>query len=276
MWRLNKPSLISAKSDFDNAFPRGNNVNIDLDRNSVMDIYDKYDLRNGCSHNDYKGNMCHKETKSKLKNAYNKTYPGKELSYIRTDLFENVHKCPVCSIAAPSELDHFLPQADYDLLSINRQNLIPSCHICNNNKRCQNGDTFVHAYYANFPDDYFFTTEIDIVNNSMVFNFVIKEKAFGINKDLYRRVVNQVDRVKLKDRLSKEIDGFIFEIFDLNELNDENYSALLDRVIRKYCISHGKNDWRTSFLMGMKANNAINSELINRIIEKYRPNPVVI
>lgn len=273
MWILKKPTLDVAKNDFDFAFPIGSDNDIDKDRDNIKKIYDLYDENCGCIIKEYEGLDCEHNTIGKVKKAYRLTYEGKNLDYIRSSLFKNVHKCPMCSISAPSELDHFLPISDYNLLSINRQNIVPACHICNNKKQAQNPNNFVHSYYAEFPNEYFFIAIVDIINDSLVVEFQLLEEKFE-NNELYKKALNQIKKIGLNNRLSHEIDGFLFEIFQAENLNNGNYIDSINRMIRKYNEIYGKNDWRTAFLIGIKNNKSIDSELINSIIARYRPNLV--
>jgi len=273
MWILDKPSLDIAKKDFDTAFPVNNNSSIDKDRKAIKEIYDLYDVNEGCTSHEYKGVTCNLKTKNKVKTAYNRTYEGKNLHYIRLELFKGIHKCPICSISAPTELDHFLPQSKFELLSINRQNLIPVCHICNNNKLAKDPNDFVHSYYASFPKDYFFIAQIEVVDESLSVKFVLLEKKIE-KKDLHKKALTQIKEINLTNRLSKEIDGFLFEIFQEENLNDDNFVVSIDKLISKYHKVYGMNDWRTAFLIGIKNNSDINAKLINSIINRYKPNPI--
>jgi len=273
MWALEKPTLDDAKNDLDTAFPLGNIVQVDNDRVEIKRIYKVYEDNNGKKDNEYKGTRCSSITITKIKDAYAKTYDGKELDFIRSELLLDVDKCPICSISSPTELDHVFPQSDYKLLAINRQNLVPNCHSCNHSKSAKDPDDFVHAYFANFPDDYFFIADLNVINESLSVDFTLNQDPFeAISQiDLYNRAKNQIKEVKLRLRLKKEVNGFLFEAFELNSFNDETFKNYLNNLVTKYTKLYGKNDWRTALLRAMSLNDLVTADLVNKIVSRYKP-----
>lgn len=273
MWALEKPSLDDANQDLDKAFPHGNIPQVDNDRDEIKRIYKLYEDNNGKKDNEYKGSRCNKITTTKIKNAYAKTYDGNDLAYIRSELFLDIDKCPICSISLPTELDHVLPQSEFNLLAINRQNLVPNCHSCNNSKLAKNPDDFVHSYFAKFPNDYFFTANLTVINESIFVDFTLAKDPFHAigEMDLYRRAKNQIKEVKLSLRLRKEVNGFLFDAFEPNSFNDKTFKNYLANLVTKYTNLYGKNDWRTALLLAMSLNNLVTVDLINKIVSRYQP-----
>lgn len=61
-------------------------------------------------------------------------------------------KCLFCGTGTAANLDHFLPQSSFAVLSIVVDNLIPCCNDCNHHKSDTYG-SFVHPYYDNVQSD---------------------------------------------------------------------------------------------------------------------------
>jgi len=72
--------------------------------------------------------------------------------------------CPLCSLRTVSTLDHYLPKANFPLLVVMPNNLIPSCGDCNKIKL----DTFpsdaecqtLHPYYDDVSDAQWLFAEV--------------------------------------------------------------------------------------------------------------------
>lgn len=132
------------------------------------------------------------------------------------------NRCPYCAQREVSTLDHYLPKAKYPTYAVTPYNLVPSCAICNTDKRDDNFDCreeeTIHPYY----DD--FTSEKWIVAN------MIKEEPIAF--EFMVQCPEDWEDIK-KVRAQKH-----FEKFELNRLYkpyaSEEFRACFNRIKRLY------------------------------------------
>lgn len=122
MWKLEKPSLESAKDDL-------------LKVTGIMDLpafealYEEYDINNGKISEEYHRDFLdkNKDQSCEMYKQYDKLNEGGKLDYIRAELFNEAPDCPLCGFGEPVTLDHFMPKSKYKELATCRLNLVPIC-----------------------------------------------------------------------------------------------------------------------------------------------------
>jgi bacteriophage lambda ninG protein len=143
-------------------------------------------------------------------------------------------KCIYCeSRHGNAELDHFLPESEYDYLTIVPANLLPSCSKCNKRKS-SNVEEIYHPYFADVSEQIYIKCEIEIhpkekdidfinLSNSDLPNILIPKyylvaKSTVNNKILYDQIKVVFEKLDLPNRYSE----MMAEIFDeeINELKE--------------------------------------------------------
>lgn len=259
MWTLDKPSLTEAKNDIDNAFPNKANVTIKkTEKDELKLIYDHYDSNNGMPHDKYKQNNIISDIKTKtIKNAYTRTQGHGDLSYIRIALLKTAkYKCAFCGQNERLTLDHYLPESEYKLVAINRQNLVPICFNCNLLKNAKPAGDFIHVYYDILPEDQFLIANIQIQGQAINITFGIDAKAFDANRNnpLFLKCLNQIRHIQLEDRINEILSGFLAQTFmnDRDIINDQVLKMTMKFFINNHEKLYGVNDWRTVILRALE------------------------
>lgn len=270
MWRLNKPKIEEAVSK--DIQKLANEIALSpIVRTKLRNLYVNYDSQGGYV-TDAQISTITLDDASKIYDTYSKTYDGKRLSYIRTELMQDVFKCPYCGIAQPTTLDHYLPKSDYKALAVCRMNLVPMCGVCNNYKNAKEYADFIHCYYEKFPDTIFLVAEVFIKNNRFAVKFSFNLSAIN-NLNLRKKLCKQEKEIRLFNRLLKESTVYISTLCSECEVKDTDSLKLwLDRRLNKSEILYGKNDWRCAILRGLLALKTLDIS----IIESYNSDSVII
>lgn len=169
--------------------------------------------------------------------------------------------CPLCSHREVTQIDHYLPKAEYPRLSVVPINLVPSCSDCNKSKlmkfpQAPKEETF-HPYFDNIENDVWLTATI-IHSNPVSFQFQITPP------DHWEQLLSE--RVK-----------FHFNSLSLNKLYSTQAAVELAQInfrlinlhaisaaagVRQYLLegtqsrSHANlNSWQTSMYKAMAADN---------------------
>lgn len=272
MWKLDKPCLLQATTiDIDKLTTHCSALG-DRDKATLKKLYLAYDDQKGMVTKDQLNTIADNKTNA-IHGQYNKTYSGKQLYYIRTELFENIDLCPCCSINSVSQLDHFMPQSEYKALSVCRLNLVPTCGECNNKKNDNEYSNFIHAYYDTFPNAPFLIAKVGIINSlfTVKFNF---DSAIINNKTLEDKLIYQANNIQLWDRLRKATNSFISTLCNSSFASDSQAVKLWLKDILKYHEkSFGLNDWRTAVIRGILECPDLDINVINNYkINKYKIN----
>lgn len=261
MWKLKKPSLQEAKNDIDIAFSKtvkdGHDTSLlkVKEKNELKALYDEYDVHKGRPLPASVKRVCTSKAND-IKKKYASIQKGKNLFYIRQSLFKGVAYCPYCSITEPLQLDHYMPESQYPVLAINRQNLVPLCPYCNNTKKAKDYKKFIHPYYDEFPRTEFFIIKTNIVHNQLSFEYELDDVPFIGNEETLQRIKNQWKELKLTEQWDKAINQFIFSFFpnDICNGTDEALKIYLNDRYLQYKCKYGLNDWRTALLRSLKDN----------------------
>lgn len=273
MWTLRKPDIRTAINDIDKLM-KCCKVLTNEDKVSLTNLFTQYDKQNGL--------VTEKQLKAipqiKADNIhlqYPKTrcsHSSPKLAYIRSELTKNVNLCPLCSINEPTQLDHFMPQESYRALATCRMNLVPICGKCNQKKSDLDFNKFIHSYYTNFPE-LFFTTDIKIIENKCIPFFSFNFDTSKESENLKQKLEYQSIQIELWERLEKESNRFICDIFNscISE-DDVSLRVWFEQILKFYISGYGNNDWRTSIIRGLLNCKDINVELVNN----YKIKPEVI
>ncbi len=268
MWKLNKPDINVAKGkDIDELIKHSyilrNNTGL---KERLITLYQSYDDQNGSVIGEQLATIDETEA-DQILNSYDKTYKNEELNYIRTELNENVYKCPYCGISEPEQLDHYMPKSKYKALAVCRMNLVPMCGVCNNKKNDNNYSNFIHCYYQEYPaNTQFLVADISIVENRFVVNFHFT----GIDDSLETKLNFQATTIELFERLQKQANVHIEDI--CSGSNATTTYELITYLRSKYNAeksSKGLNDWRTVVIKGMIDCPNLDISVVNN----YKNNP---
>ncbi|OIQ19966.1 MAG: hypothetical protein BM556_05615 [Bacteriovorax sp. MedPE-SWde] len=77
--------------------------------------------------------------------------------------------CPFCGFGEITDVDHFLPSSSYPEYSIYTNNLIPSCHRCNNLKN-NSGLVNFHPYFDNVINSEFLVCNLTNKRQTVLFS----------------------------------------------------------------------------------------------------------
>ncbi|MCG3881815.1 hypothetical protein [Psychrobacter sp. Ps3] len=95
-----------------------------------------------------------KEYREKIVNLYEKLKSNKEPSKFHDKIMIASKRCVYCNQGLANTLDHFLPKAQFPLLSIEPTNLIPCCYDCNSTlnalslrKNSSTNPLLIHPYF---------------------------------------------------------------------------------------------------------------------------------
>ena len=178
----------------------------------VMALYDAYDAAKGAPNELLKGVYLDKELRAAIQKAYNLTQSGRKLSSIRADLMQGIKRCPICGISPPRELDHYLPKAIFQPLSIYVCNLVPICGECNRIKGPAVPKTpahrYVHAYLEVLPPIRFLRATVSIERGGLVVEFDVDPSA-GLPNLLRERLEHQLQSLRLNERYAREINTYL-------------------------------------------------------------------
>ncbi|WP_455451894.1 HNH endonuclease [Streptococcus salivarius] len=135
-------------------------------------------------------------------------------------------KCIYCeSRHGNDELDHFLPESEYDYLTIVPANLLPSCSRCNKKKLAITGEIY-HPYFSDFSAVNFISCEILIYSQTSSKHSV---KLGNSNfHNVFRLKYKLVDESSVPDKTLYNKVRVVFEILDLSKRYSEMMTEILD------------------------------------------------
>lgn len=151
-----------------------------------------------------------------LRVAYKKTYEGKQLYWLRTELLAVAgNRCPSCGGARPVTLDHHLAQTPFPEFAILPLNLVAMCGPCNQHKSASTGKTiataFIHPYLDQIPTVSFFTPTVERANGSYTVSFAFTPTAIP-DTVLAGRMARQLKRVDFNKALLPEVGELLNEL----------------------------------------------------------------
>jgi len=257
MWKLNLPDNADARDNITRAFTYVNgNIKFAISAaefDQVENLYNRYEEVSGLPHADLLATGLRQDLREALHTAYGEVQDKGRLKDLRSRLFLNAERCPCCGILAPDELDHYLPQVDYPALAIYSSNVVPYCHLCNKRKLAADGinpdERFIHVYYNELPQDtQFLFARTWIENRGLQCELEVRVVS-GISAQLVRQMNFQIERVKLVERLIKELFVFLSPVATYLKLDYETggsvlVSANLRNSAQNQRKQFGQNHWR--------------------------------
>ena len=179
----------------------------------VIAIYDRYDSVGGLPREALKGETLDEALRDAIEAAYELiTQRDRRLRSIRSTLMRGVDVCPICGIAVPYELDHYLPKRVFPTLAIYVRNLVPICGICNRKKSNaveQEGvDGFVHAYFGTYLEQSILTANISMEHGGLLVEFGIDPKA-QVEEEIKGKLAYHLRRFELNERYAREINIYL-------------------------------------------------------------------
>lgn len=261
MWKLNKTNLGKATNEDITRLGEAAHLSAST-KLSLKELYKNYDAQGGNVTADQISSILSDEA-DRIKAAYEKTYEGHPLSYIRSELINDIYRCPYCSLSQPTTLDHYMPKSQYKALAVCRMNLIPMCSTCNSYKSTKSHSNFIHCYYEYFPTSIFLIAKVSVSSNRFVVKFDFDSQAIG-NTQLERKLRYQADEIRLFKRLEKESTVFISTLCNECEVNDtDSLKIWLSKRVSNIERRYGKNDWRSALLRGILAYSGLDISIIN-------------
>jgi 5-methylcytosine-specific restriction endonuclease McrA len=153
--------------------------------------------------------------------------------------------CPLCGFPGASTLDHHLPKADYPVLAVTPNNLVPSCTRCQTIKKAAYPQTAeeqtLHPYYDNIEDQVWLTAVVN-QDTPASFSFEVTPPA-GWDDVMIARVTHHLNT---------------FQLFDLFAKNAANELAGIRSGLRALFAEGGVNSVRAQLLWA--ANTWLNNE----------------
>lgn len=188
-------------------------------------------------------------TAEKLFLNYNLTYKGQILSGIRTDLCNNIHRCPYCGIGDIESLDHYMNESTYKAMALCRLNLVPMCMECNKNKSTKPYTAFINPYYLLNPGIEFFICNITIIGNDVFYEFSIKDGIFDNTQTIALK--KQINAIGLNDRWKKAVISYLQEDIFSEKDTPQLLIAELPMLIQKKKNPKMLNHWKSAVLRGL-------------------------
>ena len=241
-----------------NGRPRGYPAT-DAQLDEVIALYDAYDAAKGAPNELLKGADLDKELRAAIQKAYNLTQRRRKLSSIRADLMRGIKRCPICGIDPPRELDHYLPKAVFQPLSIYVCNLVPICGECNRIKGPAVPKTpahrYVHAYLEVLPPIRFLRATVSTESGGLVVEFDVDPSA-DLPDLLRERLEHQLQSLRLNERYACEINMHLtshatalYRCFNSNGAEDVKLFLKQQAEIEFACFH--RNHWRPVLLLAL-------------------------
>ncbi|MGX7109555.1 HNH endonuclease [Facklamia miroungae] len=168
-----------------------------------------------------------------------------------------IGRCPYCEKKDADEIDHFFPKKKYPIYSITPNNLIPSCHRCNQYKG-EKSLQVIHPYYHDYNKIDWFKCYIEIRDNTLVVTFEVNPFILQSNNIESIRIKNTIKIFHLKSRYQdwstllfyKYINTWTNYYCSLNNVDGKGRVIQhIEEKIKEYQLSnHTKNSYQILFL----------------------------
>ena len=233
----------------------------DAQLDEVIALYDAYDAAKGAPSEQLKGAGLGKDLRAAIQEAYNLTQRRRKLSSIRADLMKGIEHCPICGISPPHELDHHLPKAIFQPLSIYVCNLVPICGRCNQIKGGVVPESpahqYVHTYLEVLPPIRFLRATVLIESGGLVVEFDVDPGA-GLPDLLRDRLEHQLQRLRLNERYAREVNTYLAghitalrRCLNSNGAEDVKFFLRQQAEIEFACFH--RNHWRPVLLLALSS-----------------------
>jgi hypothetical protein len=266
VWTLPLPDIAEADAHLTTALTYANGQPVyslsDAERVAVHAVYHTYNALLGQPGSGLMPDAL-AACRQHIRDGYNQVQIGGRLAALRATLLSSTDTCPYCGFGEPTELDHYLPKADYNELAIYPRNLVPSCGPCNNAKRTivpgvGAGPGLIHPYFEALPDVAFMRANVVFNAGSLDVTFRIEDAMLA--PALAQMLRYQLIRLKLDDRYPRQINKFLFEqrtaimMFREMGLPSVALATYFTRSAISLAKNFGRNDWRAALLDALAAN----------------------
>ncbi|CAM4360695.1 hypothetical protein EWU23_13360 [Cytophagaceae bacterium 50C-KIRBA] len=169
--------------------------------------------------------------------------------------------CPLCSHREVTQIDHYLPKAEYPRLSVVPINLVPSCSDCNKSKLTKfpqaPEEETLHPYFDNIENDVWLTATVTQSNPaSFQFQVTPPDHWDPLLSDRVRFHFNSLSLNKLYSTQAA------VELVQINFRLIKIYAVSGSPGVRQYLLegaesrSHANlNSWQTAMYKAMTADN---------------------
>lgn len=175
-----------------------------------------------------------KESKELTISLFEKLKKNKAPSEIYNQIKIISSMCLYCGVNIAGTLDHYLPKAEFPLLVISPNNLIPCCSMCNiqlNSVYCKTNPLIIHPYYehntAIYDSQWIFAK---IPTNQVFFT---KNNGMGLGIEFYTDFSNTAISQTLQTRLQFQFDNLISRPYEIlsAEITSSELNALRQKIV---------------------------------------------
>jgi hypothetical protein len=192
-----------------------------------------------------------------LRENYSALSKGRALEELAADIYEAAEfRCPMCNFEQAATVDHFLGKGAYPEFSILARNLVAACNTCNNKKGARPANGFVHAYFDELPNQQVLVATT-VWNPELHISYTLEADP-GVEVNLFDRLSNQFEILRLEDRFAREAGYVLSEIIgNCAEPYARGGSALVKaELARQADVSvnvYGINHYKTALLRALAA-----------------------
>lgn len=206
------------------------------------------------------GNVTSKELQDVYERMVRKGTLGRKI-YDKLIIASPLGICPLCSHREVTQIDHYLPKAEYPRLSVVPINLVPSCSDCNKSKlnkfpQAPEQET-LHPYFDNIENDIWLTATVTQSNPaSFQFQVTPPDHWEQLLSDRVRFHFNSLSLNKLyATQAAVELVQINFRLINI-------YAVSGSPGVRQYLLegaesrSHANlNSWQTAMYKAMASDN---------------------
>lgn len=263
MWHLPKPDLQKAFDDVDVFEIFG--IIKPVEKPILKRLVRDYDRQNAFLHHHQRRTISI-DAAMKIHDHYCDTYVGKDLDYIRNELFERVTFCPYCGVSGPQTLDHYMDKSTYQEMSLCRLNLVPMCWDCNRLKSTCSYHDFINPYYFDSQSTEFFVCTVKLLMSDIKFEFSIRNDIFDpITTNVLNKQINVIGSNGKWDRaVVSYLKEDVFSDKDTPSLLIASLSSLIQKKERDANLF---NHWKTAVLRGLERVINENSSIAQQILD---------
>lgn len=184
--------------------------------------------------------------------AYRKTKDLRESVMLRgVDIIDPI--CPYCTIEPYNTIDHFLPKEIYPAHSVNSNNLLPCCSICNEYKGTliqeNHQRVFLNLYCDILPEKQYLFVNFNYGGGTIPAIHFYLQNINSIDPLLYNIIYTHYDKLHLPERFSSNAISVLKDI----QFQIKSFSVLSDAEIKnaltKQCMDerayYGFNYWKS-------------------------------
>jgi uncharacterized protein (TIGR02646 family) len=177
---------------------------------------------------------------------YEKSKFNRKIFYENFKIENDIEICPYCDIDSTlsisnNEIEHFLPKSKYPYLSMNANNLIPSCHACNTIAEGK-GANVLNPIYA--PFNIQIGDEIEFDNNIIKKEIILKSNNLNIQNYLALTKLNiRYSSVRIYNAVENKAESIYETIYEAEEFANKDMTEKdIVEYIEKRCANFAKKE----------------------------------